>query len=132
MPTFFLKTRSIDIMTRNTTQKGRQGEEIAIRYLTQKGYVVKAQNYRFKRFEIDIITQNQEILVFVEVKFHENSGFGLPEESVSTAQQAQILEAAEQYIWEINWQNDVRFDIIAIQTSVNDGFKIQHFEDAFY
>ncbi len=119
-------------MVSNKQKKGKQGEQIARVYLTKKGYTIRQKNYRFKRYEIDIIAEREQLLVFVEVKFHENTGFGLPEEAVSDAQQDQIIEAAEQYILDTDWQGDIRFDIIAIETHTENAVKIQHFEDAFY
>ncbi len=47
---------------------GRIGEDIAARYLENKGFVVVEKNYRKKYGEIDIITQKGKILHFIEVK----------------------------------------------------------------
>lgn len=53
---------------------GRIGEDIAKKYLENKGFMVICQNYRKKCGEIDIIAQKGKILHFVEVKTvsHEN------------------------------------------------------------
>lgn len=53
------------------TQKqriGRLGEDIAIKYLENKGFSIKGLNYRKKCGEIDIIAQKGKILHFIEVK----------------------------------------------------------------
>jgi putative endonuclease len=47
---------------------GPAGEERAARYLEKEGYRVLARNYRTPRGEIDIVAQNEERVVFVEVK----------------------------------------------------------------
>ncbi len=135
LTTLFLKNTSKLSMTKqiNTAEKGLRGEQIATEYLKEKGYQVILRNYRFKRSEIDLIALKQDILVFVEVKFHQDKGYGFPEEAVSLAQQARVAHAAEHYIFESNWQGDIRFDIIAIQTNEEANFfDVQHFEDAFY
>ncbi len=117
----------------STSEKGLRGEQIASDYLKDKGYQIISKNYRFRRSEVDLIAKRQETLVFVEVKFHQNKGYGFPEESVSLAQQARVSQAAEHYIYESNWEGDIRFDIIAIQPVKEHGnFDVQHFEDAFY
>lgn len=55
----------------NFTEKqriGRLGEEIAVKYLKNKGFLIITQNYLKKCGEIDIIAQKGKILHFVEVK----------------------------------------------------------------
>lgn len=53
---------------------GRIGENIAVKYLKNKGFSIICLNYRKKYGEIDIIAQKGEILHFIEVKTvsHEN------------------------------------------------------------
>lgn len=115
-------------MTSLSKEAGNRAEQLALDYLLKKGYILKEQNYRFKRSEIDMILIQEGTLVFVEVKFRKNASFGYPEEFVSNNQIKSILTAAENYIKETNWEKNIRFDIIAIN------FKntIEHFQDAFY
>lgn len=47
---------------------GQLGEEIASKYLKNKGYSIIERNYRKKCGEIDIIAKKGEITHFVEVK----------------------------------------------------------------
>ncbi len=47
---------------------GRVGEDIAVKYLENKGFEIVEQNYRKKYGEIDIIAQKGKILHFIEVK----------------------------------------------------------------
>lgn len=112
---------------KSKTELGRIGEQIASDYLINKGYKIHTLNYRYKRDEIDIIAQFQDLLVFVEVKSRKNNFFGNPEEAVNNTKAANIIRASQNYLQEINWQKDIRFDIIAIT-----GNEIMHFEDAFY
>lgn len=118
-------------MKKNTQDTGKEGEGIAKDYMQKKGYKLINQNYRYKKAEIDLIFQKEGLLIFVEVKFRSNDAFGLPEETVSNDQQDRIVAAAEHYIVETDWQEDIRFDIIAILATKKE-FDIQHFEDAFY
>ena len=109
--------------------KGKYGEELAERFLLKQGFEILEKNYRHKRSEIDLIgLKDNELLVFFEVKFRSSSDFGDPETFVSDTQIKKIKEAADDYIHGINWQKDIRFDIISIDQ--ND--QIEHFEDAFY
>ena len=47
---------------------GKIGEDIAVKYLENKGFDLIEQNYRKKYGEIDIIAKKGKILHFIEVK----------------------------------------------------------------
>ena len=69
---------------------GNEGEEIARKYLENKGYSIVEQNYRTKRAEIDIIARlrqgfgglGKDILVFVEVRTKHHERYGTPEDTI--------------------------------------------------
>ncbi len=55
----------------NRTQKqilGNLGEDIACKYLENKGFIVTKRNYLKKCGEIDIIAKNNGLIHFIEVK----------------------------------------------------------------
>ncbi len=106
---------------------GEEGEKQAMSFLIKKGYEVLEQNYRFANGEIDLICMKNKTLVFVEVKKRVNAKFGYPEDFVSKGQQKLIIKTAENYLYAINWQKNIRFDIVAIT-----GAELMHLEDAFY
>ncbi len=108
--------------------KGIQGEEIAKRFYQEKGFEILEMNYRYGRAEIDLITlENESLLIFVEVKNRSRKDFGEAETFVSESQQERIKEAAEEYIFGINWKKDIRFDIACVDQKG----KVEVFEDAF-
>lgn len=109
-------------------QIGQKAEDQALSYLKDKGYVLQERNYRHKRSEIDLILIDSNTLIFVEVKYRSSSQFGHPEEFVSDNQKRSIIQGAEHYISNLDWQGPIRFDIVAIDAQ----FDIAHFEDAFY
>ena len=54
----------------NTREKGDKAEEIAVKYLVDKGYSIKKRNFSFGKIgELDIIAEKDDTLVFVEVKY---------------------------------------------------------------
>ena len=111
-----------------TQKKGGKGEDLAVDYLLKDGFEILERNYRYKRAEIDIIAMKNELIIFLEVKFRINTSFGHPEEFVSENQQQLIISGADDYIEQIRWQGNIRFDII----SINSTNEITYFEDAFY
>lgn len=77
---------------------GRRGEQLACRYLRQKGYQIVAQRFRTKFGEIDIIARKQNLLAFVEVKTRRGSRFGTPLMAITRDKQIKLLKAAQIYL----------------------------------
>lgn len=109
---------------------GDWGEGLALEYLESKGYTVVAKNYRYSRFEIDLIAEKDDLLVFIEVKTRSGIQFGYPEDWVDNNKVQRILEASDNYIHDNDWQKGIRFDVIAILSGNKP--EIKHFEDAFH
>ncbi|KKR78123.1 MAG: hypothetical protein UU23_C0003G0021 [Candidatus Curtissbacteria bacterium GW2011_GWA1_40_9] len=61
---------------------GKFGEDLALIYLKRQGYKIIERNFRIRGGEIDIIAQDNNTLVYIEVKTRTSHAFGLPEESV--------------------------------------------------
>ncbi|TGE20438.1 YraN family protein [Hymenobacter aquaticus] len=111
---------------------GHAGEQAAAAFLTGLGYTIVARGYRYRRAEVDLIAQRGlELLVFVEVKTRSSAQFGFPEEFVTERKRQLFRLAAENYQLETDWPGDIRFDILALSPT-STGFRIEHFEDAFY
>jgi len=110
---------------------GKLGEDKAAAFLEDKGFEILARNFRFRHSEIDIISQKNKILTFVEVKTRTNVSFGMPEEFVDATKRRLIMKAAEQYIFDTDWHGDIRFDVISVVITQHT-VRIEHIEDAFY
>ncbi|WBA41454.1 YraN family protein [Hymenobacter canadensis] len=111
---------------------GHAGEQAAADYLVRQGLEVLHRGYRHGRAEVDLIArQGRQLLVFVEVKARSSSQYGYPETFVSERKKQLFRLAAEQLQLDLDWPGDIRFDILAV-TPVAGGFRIEHFEDAFY
>ena len=111
-------------------EKGKFGEKLAQEYLINNGYKILQTNWRVRRYEVDIIAQKNDILVFCEVKYRTSNLFGEPETFVSKQKQKNIINAATSYVEQICWQGESRFDIISILEE-NKTIKINHIEDAY-
>jgi len=111
---------------------GKEGEEIAVKFLSENGFTILERNFRHGKIgEIDIIAQENDTLVFIEVKTRKNDLFGDPEEAVNLNKQKQIRKIAEIYNYLKRIENTLcRFDVIAIL--LNEGQPvIRHYKDAF-
>lgn len=112
----------------NKRSIGAVYEEKAAEYLKAKGYRIIKRNFRCRIGEIDIIAKQNNIIVFVEVKYRKTASFGYPEEAVSFSKQRIIRKVAEYFLVgeQLTLDDECRFDVIAIL-----GDEITHIENAF-
>ena len=109
---------------------GKLGEELAVDYLTGKGYEILERNWRNIHKEIDIIAKDGKFLVIVEVKTRQTDEYGEPDIAVTRKKQRMLIAAANAYITRKGLDMETRFDIISIV--FNDGEPvIDHIVDAF-
>lgn len=110
---------------------GKAGEELAVKYLLENGYDIIERNWRFKRYEIDIVARKGIILSIVEVKTRTGDFFGEPEEGVTKAKERFLSDAAHEYVCLKDLDVEVRYDIISV-TFFKGRFELKMIEDAFY
>lgn len=118
-------------MQNNSQKQGQEGEKLARNHLLGQGYIILEANWRYKKYEIDIIAKNNQCIVFVEVKTRKSNTFGEPEIFVTKQKQNFLIAAANQYIVQNNIELEARFDIIAI-IQLNNNHTVKHLEAAFY
>jgi len=111
---------------------GKLAEQLAADWLVSKGYECVDKNYRHGHAEIDLIMKHRGLLIFVEVKFRSGTGFGFAEEFVDSVKRKLIIKAADHYIYEKDWHNDIRFDIMGVYKDRTGQLNFRHIEDAFY
>lgn len=73
---------------------GKQGEDLAVQFLKQKGYKILERNFHKRYAEIDIVAIDGDTLVFVEVKTRTSDNFGNPLEGIGLWQQKALRRAA--------------------------------------
>ncbi|MEN8187811.1 MAG: YraN family protein, partial [Bacteroidota bacterium] len=65
---------------------GKKGEDLAVEFLIKNGFEILDRNWRFKKAEIDIIAQKDDLLVMAEVKTRSTDFFGDPQEFIKPKQ----------------------------------------------
>ena len=116
-------------MGSNKKELGDLGEDIAARYLRDKGYRILGSKFRCPLGEIDLIAKTGKVLVFIEVRTRK-SGYIDPEDTVTLKKQKKLSTLAKYYMERFNIEADVRFDVVGISFEKND-CKIEHLESAF-
>ena len=116
---------------KSTKEKGDNGEEEAAAFLRSIGYTIVEQKWKYERYEIDIIAENETHIVFVEVKKRYSNVYGEPWEAVKAGKRKRICLGADAYIKEKDHDKEPRFDIISIIQEGNSS-TLLHIEEAFY
>jgi putative endonuclease len=116
-------------MTKHNQRIGKWGEDAVAAFLIEHGYEIIARNARTPYGEIDIVTKQGDITIFVEVKTLRSSKNFFPEQNVTARKQAHMLACAEHYAAE-NAIDHWQIDVVAVEGKVGLEPKITHFKNA--
>ena len=110
---------------------GRWGERLAAWYLFFHGCRILERNWRYGRYEIDVVARERRtgVLIFAEVKTRSNTSFGRPLDAVDRRKQMYLTRAAQGYLkTHDGFDVPTRFDVVEVYTKP---FHIVHLPDAF-
>ena len=122
---------------------GKLGEDIAADFLEKNGYRIVRRNQRFGKNELDIVAEDDDYLVFVEVKtrtcLHPESGeYGIPSRAVDESKRKNTVKAARDYMAQNYINKQPRIDVIEVYIyEQNSDFKtptvlkVNHIRNAF-
>ena len=115
----------------NSANKRKTGgfyEQKAAKYLSSQGVKILECNYRNRIGEIDLIGQENDYLVFFEVKYRKDDKKGSPAQAVHFTKQKTICKVADYYrmMHGMGEFAAVRYDVVAIE-----GENITWYKNAF-
>ena len=100
----------------STVSIGAQAENLARQYLETQGLIFIEKNYRVKCGEIDLIMQDNEELVFVEVRYRKQQRYGKSIETINSFKCRKLTKTAQYYLQQRQIDDTVmcRFDVLGI------------------
>jgi len=107
------------------TRRGKGAEKRAASYLESKGHHLVERNYFCYRGEVDLITFDEDFLVFVEVKKRGKGSYLTPEESITRKKKERLIKCSKRWIMDNDYSGNSRFDVVALS-----GGEIRHYENA--
>ena len=107
---------------------GKEGEILARSYLQSKGYVIREQNWRKGKLEVDLIAEKDNIIVIVEVKSRRRSDQEISE-IVSEVKEKNLIDAADAYMSMLDEELECRIDLMIIHTKTGNP-EVIHIENA--
>ena len=78
--------------------QGQAAEDQALAYLQQQGCQLIERNWHCKHGEIDLIMLSGCLLLFIEVKYRKNRGFGGAAYSISPSKLLKLQRSVEYYL----------------------------------
>lgn len=120
-----------------TREQGQYTEALACQFLENKGFTLLERNYHCRFGEIDLIMQQDNNIVFVEVRYRRNNNFGSGAESVTFNKQSKLIKTASAYLQQHAKLSKypARFDVISITGSIEtnniNNIDINWIENAF-
>ena len=124
-------------------QTGNLGESLACDYLTRQGFRIVARNVHLSHNELDIVAENDNYIIFVEVKTRsalvpDESDFGSAGRAVDKSKRKGTVKAANMYLASYRGTKQPRIDVIEVYLKDSDSpfptptlLKINHIENAF-
>ena len=108
----------------SSTSTGRAAEDAAAKFLKNKGYKIREQNWRTRWCEIDIVAEKDNCIYFVEVKYRQSDEWGGGLDYITPKKLNHMRFAAEFWVSSSRWQGD--YFLSAVEVTGAD-YKITNF-----
>lgn len=106
---------------------GREGEEIATRFLVRAGYQITDRNWRGTRGEVDIVADDDGTVVIVEVKTRSSHAFGHPFDAITGRKLARLRRLAGEWCARAGASaRGIRIDVVAVTCPPGAPAQIEH------
>ena len=114
----------------STRSRGAAGEQRAVAWLEETGWVVRERNFRAPPGEIDIIAEKGGVVAFIEVKAWAAMPEAELEHAIDRRKQLRIARTARYYLSRRPGLAEarLRFDIVFIDVGTS---RVRHIESAF-
>jgi putative endonuclease len=117
--------------TDRRSERGRLGEDAALRVYERRGFALVARNWRRSFGELDLIIVRRDLLVVCEVKTRSGAAFGGGYEAVTRAKRRKVRSLADAFLQGNAVEHArVRFDVASVWLGAR-GADVEIFEDAF-
>jgi putative endonuclease len=103
----------------NRRLTGSHWERRAETFLRRQGLKTLERNFYCRSGEIDLVMQDQDSLVFVEVRYRKRDSHGSGAESIGPVKQSRLIRAARYYLGRnLRYsEKPCRFDVISVGES---------------
>lgn len=120
-------------MKSGSSDAGREAEAYALQHLQQQGLQLLARNWSCRRGELDLVMLDGSTVVFVEVRYRRQRGWGSALESVDARKQEKLIATAQLFLQqESRWADSpCRFDVVAVDGEPGNAAPLNWLRSAF-
>jgi putative endonuclease len=111
---------------------GKAGELMAAEWLKIQGFHLIYRNWKYGRYEIDIIASKGDTLHIIEVKSRKDTRFGNPEDWVDRNKWNHMAAAGEGFQYQHPSWMILQFDILAILLTSDNRAEFFFIEDVYW
>ncbi len=100
----------------NKRNVGNDKEDIVSIFLEKNNIKIIDRNFYTDHGELDIVGMDGEYLVFFEVKYKKNKGYGNPFEMVNYSKRRRIVNASRVYLYKNHYPENtfIRYDVVGV------------------
>lgn len=112
---------------------GKEAEAQALNFLKEQGLHLLAQNWSWKRGELDLVMLDGDTVVFAEVRYRLHAQWGGALGSIDARKREKLVIAAQYFLQkESRWaSHPCRFDVIALEGTPGSTPRLNWLKNAF-
>lgn len=120
-------------MKSGSSHAGHEAETFALQHLQQHGLQLLARNWCCRHGELDLVMLDGSTVVFVEVRYRRQRGWGSALESVDARKQEKLIATAQLFLQQQpRWADSpCRFDVVAVDGEPGHGAPLNWLRSAF-
>ncbi|BAP43548.1 YraN family protein [Pseudomonas sp. 21LCFQ010] len=120
-------------MKSGSSTAGHEAETFALQHLQQQGLQLITRNWSCRRGELDLVMLDGSTVVFVEVRYRRQRGWGSALESVDARKQEKLVATAQLFLQqEPHWaDHPCRFDVVAVDGEPESAAPLNWLKSAF-
>ena len=105
----------------NSYERGQWAELLVLDYLKNNGLEFLEHNYHGSGGEIDLIMLDNNIIVFIEVRYRSNNNIAGAIESIDHRKCERIIKTSQRYLQNNRWasRNICRFDVLTVSGTID-------------
>ncbi len=127
-----------DAQSLSKQEIGRHGEEVAAQFLRRQGIRILYRNWRAGSWELDMVGEDTQGIIFVEVKTRKTQGMTTPVEAIQYKKKLSLIKAAKAWLAAHEhhgaYEKPCRFAVVAVfydTQTTQDSYKVEFYDHAF-